>query len=362
MRRIDEYLNIATEMGASDLHLKSGRPPLLRINGDLFATDLPPLESSEVSAMVAEAVSIRYWEMFVERWELDTAYETGDGLRYRLNAFRQRGTVEAVLRVIPERILTMDEIGLPELARSFAARVRGMVLVTGPVGSGKTTTQAAMVDDINSRYPYHIITIEDPVEYVHSNKRALVSQRTLELDTESFVGALRNALREDPDVILVGEMRDLETVRMAIAAAETGHLVISTLHTLDAAETINRIIDIFPTYQQDQVRMQLSVNLVGVIGQTLVRRADGHGRVAAFEVMANAPAVATAIRENKIYQINSVLQSGQKAGMVSLDRALAQLVHSGDITYEEGLWKAKNPEDYTQFALTKTAPTPSTPS
>jgi twitching motility protein PilT len=353
MNRVDEYLRIATDMGASDLHLKGGRPPLLRLDGDLLATDLPPLEASEVAAMIEEVISRRYWELFNERWELDMAYEADDGSRYRLNVFRQRGGVEAVFRVVPEHILTMDEIGLPELARSFAARVRGLVLVTGPVGSGKTTTQAAMVSYINERYPCHIITIEDPIEYVHANKRALVSQRAVGLDTDSFSGALRNALREDPDVILVGEMRDLETVRMAITAAETGHLVISTLHTVDAAETVNRVIDIFPTHQQEQVRMQLAVSLVGVIGQTLVRRADGKGRVAAFEVLANVPAVGTAIRENKIYQIGSVLQSGQKTGMVSLDRSLAQLVQSGRITYEEGLWKARNPEEYSQFALGK---------
>ncbi len=353
MRRVDEYLRIASEMDASDIHLKAGRPPLLRINGDLAATDLPPFEPAELSAMLAEAIPERYWEAFCERWELDMAYELAGGLRYRLNLLKQRGTVEAIFRVIPRRIMSMEEIGIPDLARSFATRIRGLVLVTGPVGSGKTTTQAAMIDFISSRYPCHIITIEDPIEYIHDSKRALVSQRSVGLDTESFSGALRNALREDPDVILVGEMRDLETVRMAISAAETGHLVISTLHTMDAAETVNRIIDIFPTYQQDQIRLQLAVNLVGVIGQTLVRRADGSGRVAAFEVMANVPAVATSIRENKIYQINVVLQSGQKSGMISLDRSLAQLVRSGQVAYEEGLWRARNPEDYTQFALGK---------
>jgi twitching motility protein PilT len=358
MKRIDEYLSIASELEASDIHLKADRPPLLRIDGELVATDLPPFEPTALAAVIEDCLPASHWEAFCQRCELDTAYATEGGRRYRLNLFMQRGTVEAVLRVIPDRILSLHEIALPELGQSFATRVRGLILVTGPVGSGKTTTQASLIDFINTHYPCHIVTIEDPIEYVHANQKALVTQRSIGLDTASFAGALRNALREDPDVILVGEMRDLETVRMAITAAETGHLVISTLHTMDAAETINRIIDIFPTYQQDQVRMQLAVNLIGVIGQTLVRRAQGHGRIAAFEVMANLPAVATAIRENKIYQIISVLQSGQKTGMVSLDRALAKLVQSGEITYEEGLWRAKNPNEYSQFALGKAEPAP----
>ena len=369
MLHIDDYLRIAQEMNASDLHLKADAPPLLRIDGLLQRTDLPPLDSAEIAMMFQESLPSRHWDRFCSEWELDAAYATStshspleedergtpdaasESSRYRLNLFKQRGTVEAVFRIIPTHLMTMEEIGLPKLARSFASRVRGLLLVTGPVGSGKTTTQAAMIDSINERLPCHIITIEDPIEYIHENRAALVSQRELGHDTETFAGALRSALREDPDVILVGEMRDLETIRMAITAAETGHLVLSTLHTLDAAETINRIIDIFPTHQQDQVRMQLAVNLIGVVGQTLVRRASGEGRVAAFEVMANLPAVATAIRENKIYQINSALQSGQKTGMVSLDRSLADLVKSGEVEYEEGLWRAKNPDDYTQFAL-----------
>jgi twitching motility protein PilT len=353
MPLVDDYLRIATEMNASDLHLKADRPPLMRIQGELHPTDVPPLESSALEQMFEEALRPRDWERFCEEWELDTGYETEDGWRYRLNMFRQRGTLEAVFRVIPGRIMTMEEIGLPPLARSFASRVRGLVLVTGPVGSGKSTTQAAMLDFINERFSSHIITVEDPIEYEHRNKQALISQRELGHDTGSFAEALRSALREDPDVVLVGEMRDLETVRMAITAAETGHLVISTLHTADAAETINRIVDIFPTHQQDQVRMQLAVNLVGVIGQTLVRRADGSGMVAAFEVLESVSAVRTAIRENKIFTITSVLQSGQKTGMISLDRSLAQLVHAGEIAYEEGLWRAKNPDEYSQFALGK---------
>jgi twitching motility protein PilT len=348
---LDEYLRIASEMEASDIHLKAGRPALLRIHGDLLTTDLPALSAFELDEMLAEAVGTRAWERFCEAWELDFGYTIGDGERFRLNLFKQRGTTEAVLRVIPKRTMTMEDIGLPELARSFPARVRGLVLVTGPVGSGKSTTQAAMIDSINEHYPCHIITIEDPIEFTHRNKKAMVSQRELGGDTDSFTQALRNALREDPDVILVGEMRDLETVRLAMTAAETGHLVISTLHTMDAAETINRIIDIFPTYQQDQVRMQIAVNLVGVIGQTLVRRADGRGRVAAFEVMANVPAVASAIRDNKIYQIPSAIQTGTRAGMVSLDQSLARLVRTGQVKYEEALYRAKHAEEFSQLAL-----------
>jgi len=359
MPTLDDYLRMASEMEASDLHLKVDRPPLLRINGDLFPTDLPLLSSYDLSMMLEHAVGERYWKRFCDLWELDAAYEIEEGVRFRLSIFKQRGTLQAAFRVVPRRPMTMEEIGLPELARSFAKRPRGLVLVTGPVGSGKSTTQAAMVDFINEHYPCHIITIEDPIEFVHPNKKALVSQRELGLDTRSFEDALRNALREDPDVILVGEMRDLETVRLAITSAETGHLVISTLHTMDAGETINRVIDIFPTYQQDQVRMQLAVNLVGVIAQTLVPRADGHGRVAAFEIMVNVPAVAAAIRDNKIHQIASAIQTGARTGMVSLDRSLARLVRAGHITYEEGLWRAKNPDEYSHYALsTKEAAQP----
>jgi len=351
MARIDDYLRIASDMEASDVHLKADRPPLLRIHGDLKTTDLPPLNPSELVDMVAEAVNEPEWNRFKEQWELDVSYEMADGTRFRSNVFRQRGTIEAVFRVIPRRMMTMDEIGLPRLAQNFAAKIRGLVLVTGPVGSGKTTTQAAMVDFMNEHYPCHVVTIEDPIEFIHPNKKALVSQRELGQDTDSFGDALRSALREDPDVILVGEMRDLETVRMAITDAETGHLVLSTLHTMDAAETMNRVIDIFPTHQQDQVRMQLSVNLEGVIAQTLVRRADEQGRVAAFEVMANVPAVKAAIRDNKIYQIPSIIQTGTRAGMVSLDQSLAILVRSGQVNYEEALRKANNPDEFSQLAL-----------
>jgi len=354
MARINGILGIARELEASDVHLKADRAPLLRIQGELVATDLSPLDPAELVDMLVEAVGERAWDQFSETWELDVAYATEDGTRFRLNVFRQRGTVEAILRVIPGRVMSMEEIGLPKLARDFPRRPRGLVLVTGPVGSGKTTTQAAMIDFINEHYPVHIVTIEDPIEFVHRNKRALVSQREIGLDAESFGTALRNALREDPDVILVGEMRDLETVRMAITAAETGHLVISTLHTMDAAETINRVVDIFPTYQQDQVRVQLAVNLLGVIGQTLVRTADRTRRVAAFEVMANTTGIASAIRDNKIYQIPSAIQTGTRVGMISLDQSLAALVKSGEVGYEEALTKAKNPDEFTQLALAKT--------
>jgi twitching motility protein PilT len=351
MPNLDEYLGFAAQLGASDVHLKADRPPLVRINGDLIPTDLPPLSSFELEETLSAVVGRRNWDRFCDAWELDMGYEIPGGGRYRLNVFRQRGTIEAVLRVIPVHMRTMAEIGLPELAQNFTTRVRGLVLVTGPVGSGKSTTQAAMLDAINERYPCHIITVEDPIEFVHMNKKAIISQRELGADTASFGQALRNALREDPDVILVGEMRDLETVSLAITAAETGHLVISTLHTMDAAETINRIIDIFPTHQHDQVRVQVAANLVGVIGQTLVRRADGKGRIAAFEVMANTSAVASAIRDNKIYQIPSAIQTGTRTGMVSLDQFLAQLVRSGQVDYEEALLRAKHASEFSQLAL-----------
>jgi twitching motility protein PilT len=251
-----------------------------------------------------------------------------------------------VFRAIPLKISTMEELGLPQVCKYFADRPRGLVLVTGPAGCGKSTSQAAMLDYINGVYPCHIVTVEDPIEFVHEDKRALINQRELGTDTLSFANALKYVLRQDPDVILIGEMRDLETVQLAITASETGHLVFGTLHTTDAVQTVDRAIDIFPTHQQQQIRMQLSVNLLGVISQILVKRADGRGRVAAFETLVAIPAVRSSVRERKTHQIASVIQTGLKQGMQSLDQSLAGLVKSGIVTYEEAAGKAKDVQEF----------------
>ena len=348
---LDALLEAAVKLEASDLLIKAFSPPLLRINGDLVAADRPPLSPEEATALVRAAASEADWDSFLEELELDAAYDVPSLGRFRVNFFLHRRTIGAAFRIVPSCIRTMEELALPPVCRSFVERPRGMVIVTGPTGSGKSTSQAAMVDFINEHFPCHIITIEDPIEFVQQNKRALVSQREVGRDTASFEDALRHTLREDPDVILVGEMRDRESVALALQAAETGHLVITTLHTLDAAETVNRIVDVFPTFQQEQVRTQLAMNLLGVISQILVRRGDGQGRVAAFEILVAVPAVRAAIRDNKIYQIPSIIQTGMESGMITLDRSLADLVRARRITYEEGLWRAKHPEEYANLAL-----------
>jgi twitching motility protein PilT len=283
---------------------------------------------------------------------VDLGYDIEGLARFRVNVFVQRGMVGSVFRIIPLMIQTIDELGLPEVCRYFAERPRGLVLVTGPAGCGKSTTQAAIIDHVNKQFPVHVVTVEDPIEFVHEPKMALINQRELGRDTRSFANALKYVLRQDPDVILVGEMRDLETVQLAIRAAETGHLVLGTLHTTDAVQTVDRAIDIFPTHQQQQIRMQLSVNLLGVISQILVRRADGRGRVAAFETLVAISAVRNSVRERKTHQIASVIQTGAQHGMMSLDQSLAYLARSGVITFEEGESKSKNRDEYRQLVET----------
>ncbi|MCH8274178.1 MAG: type IV pilus twitching motility protein PilT [Armatimonadetes bacterium] len=328
---------------ASDLHIKAGTKPYLRIYGELIQLeDEEPFtrESAreEIFALVGEAQSKR----FQKELELDFAYQIADVARFRGNIYQQRGLVQAAFRVIPFGILSLDELGVPEIVRQFCDRPRGLVLMTGPAGSGKSTTQAACIRYINHKYPVHIVTVEDPIEFVHEDDKALIRQRELDSDTLSFANALKFVLRQDPDVILVGEMRDLETIQLAITAAETGHLVFGTLHTPDAVQTVDRIIDVFPMHQQQQIRMQLSVNLVGVISQTLIKRADGKGRVAAFETLAAVAAVRNLIRENKTYQLSSIVQTGSRIGMQTLDQALSGLVRQQKITYEEAAARAKD--------------------
>ena len=349
---IDDLLRTAVERDASDIHIKAESPPLLRIYGELIPMDLPPLSVAEAKRLSYIILKPHERELFEQQWELDLGYDLPGLARFRVNLFVQRSMIGSVFRIIPLHVQTIEELGLPELCRYFAERPRCLVLVTGPAGCGKSTTQAAMIDHVNKNFSVHIVTVEDPIEFVHEPRVALINQRELGRDTRSFQNALKYVLRQDPDVILVGEMRDLETVQLAIRAAETGHLVLGTLHTTDAVQTVDRVIDIFPTHQQQQIRMQLSVNLLGVVSQILVRRADGRGRVAAFETLAAISSVRNSIRERKTHQIASVIQTGQQHGMVTLDQSLSQLARSGLITFEEGESKAKDRVEYRQLVET----------
>jgi twitching motility protein PilT len=342
MVTVDQLLYTTVHYQGSDLHIKAESPPLVRIHGDLVQLEMDPLTPEETKWLSFSVLSEVQRSRFEEELELDFAYEIPGLARFRGNIYQQRGAVQAAFRVIPLHIQTIEELNLPPVCRYFAERPRGLVLVTGPAGSGKSTTQAAMIDYINKNYPLHVVTVEDPLEFIHEDVQALINQRELDTDTLTFANALKYVLRQDPDVILIGEMRDLETIELAITAAETGHLVFGTLHTTDAVQTIDRIIDVFPTHQQQQVRMQLAVNLVGVISQTLVKRADGQGRVAAFETLVAISSVRNLIRENKTYQISSLLQTGQRHGMQTLDQSLADLTKKRLIKYEDALEKAAN--------------------
>lgn len=338
---IDEMLRTTVERDGSDLHLKADSRPLIRIYGDLVPIqNIDPLTSEEVRDLAYSIMSDSQRQRFETDWELDLAYVIEGVARFRCNAFIQRGNVGIVLRVIPIKISTMEELMLPPVCKYFAERPRGLVLVTGPAGSGKSTTQAAMIDYINKNFSCHIVTVEDPTEFLHEDKMALINQRELNTDTLSFNNALKFVLRQDPDVILVGEMRDLETIHLAITAAETGHLVFGTLHTPDAIQTIDRVIDVFPMHQQQQVRMQLAVNLIGVISQTLIKRKDGRGRVAAFETLVAIPSIRNLIREAKTFQIGSMIQTGAKHGMMTLDQYLAGLVKKSIVDKMEAQSKA----------------------
>ncbi|MBI3912222.1 MAG: type IV pilus twitching motility protein PilT [Armatimonadetes bacterium] len=344
--RIDELLHQSVRMQSSDLILKAQRPPLLRVYGDLMPLPYPPLSPEEVRDITYSVLTDQQRERFERHWELDLAYHIPGLARFRVNLFKQRGFVGSAWRTIPLQLQSMEELGLPPICRYFCERPRGLVLVTGSTGTGKTTTQAAMIDYINQKFPLHIVTIEDPIEFVHECKLALINQRELGIDTLSFPAALKHTLRQDPDVILVGEMRDLETISLAITAAETGQLVFGTLHTTDAVQTVDRIVDVFPPYQQNQIRMQLAVNLIGVISQTLLKRADGQGRVAAFETLVAVPAIRNLIRESKTYQVVSMIQTGARQGMTSMDQYLGSLVKQKIVTFEAALAKAVNQAEF----------------
>jgi twitching motility protein PilT len=330
---ITDLLILAKEKDASDLHLTVGTPPMLRLRGELKSVEgFPPLTREALHDMLYEVLADNQKARFEEQWDLDFSVEVQHLGRFRVNVFRQRRGEGAVFRVIPSKIAPLESLGLPLVLKELAMRDRGLLLVTGPTGSGKSTTLAAMLDVINERRSAHIITLEDPIEYVHEHKKCIVNQREIGQNAKSFAGGLRAALREDPDIILVGEMRDLETISMALTAAETGHLVLATLHTSSAAQTVNRVIDVFSSDQQSQVRVQLAESLSGVVAQLLLPSADGKGRVPAVEVLVATPAVRNLIRETKVHQIPSAIQTGAKDGMQSLDQHLRELVKKGKIT------------------------------
>ncbi|MCX6348233.1 MAG: type IV pilus twitching motility protein PilT [Candidatus Aureabacteria bacterium] len=347
---IDTLLRTMVIKKASDLHLQAGRPPIFRIHGDLTTTDLAPLSSEEIEERFVNSImDDAQKERFRKECHLDLAYSVPGIARFRVNVFRQRGCVGAVMRVIPHVIPTFEELGLPKVINDFAAKPHGLILVTGPTGSGKSTTLAAIIDRINQTERCHIITIEDPIEFLFASKSCLINQRELGRDTKSFGDALRDALREDPDVILVGEMRDLETISNAITAAETGHLVFATLHTNDAAQTVDRIIDVFPPHQQEQIRTQLASTLVGIIAQTLLKRSDRPGRVAAFEILVATTAVRNLIKSGKTHQIYSVLQTGRGEGMQTITHAMLGLIRKGVVSKEEAMSKVTDAASFEEM-------------
>lgn len=341
MAKIDSFLQYAVNIGASDLHIIANSTPFIRLHGELKPIKAAPLSALETFACISEILNSEQQETFNKELDLDFCYEAPVG-RFRTNVLRQRNGVNAIFRIVPTRIRTIDELGLPAVVKELTHHSQGMVLVTGPGGSGKTTTLAAMIDYINSERKVHIITIEDPVEYVHPRKKASVTQREIHRHTQSFASALRAALREDPDVILIGEMRDLETISLAITAAETGHLVFGTLHTRSAAKTLDRIIDVFPPTQQSQVRAMFAESMRGIVSQQLLSRADGQGRVLAYEVLVDTPAVANLIREGKTFQMPSIMQMGTKEGMVLMDQCLLRLLQTKQISYEEAFAHIEN--------------------
>ncbi len=337
-------LTFAKEQKASDVHISSGVAPLLRIRGEMTPLDMPALDADDARRVLFDILNDEQKRAFEERHDLDFAFEIPGVSRFRGNLFVQQRGMSAVFRLIPNTILSLEELNLPKVLSDLASKEKGLVVVTGPTGSGKSTTLAAMVDFVNRNRRGHILTIEDPIEFVHESKSCLVNQREVGPHTDSFLNALRGALREDPDVILVGELRDLETTALAISAAETGHLVLATLHTNSASKTIDRIIDVFPANQQAQVRTMLSESIEGVVAQSLLPTKDGKGRVAALEVLVAVPALRNLIREDKTAQILSVIQTGAQHGMVSLDQSLRDLVMQGRLSREEAMRKSANPK------------------
>ena len=342
---ITELLAFSAKQGASDLHLSAGLPPMIRVDGDVRRINLPPLEHQEVHSLIYEIMNDKQRKDFEEFLETDFSFEVPGVARFRVNAFNQNRGAGAVFRTIPSKVLTMEDLGMGQVFKDVSMVPRGLVLVTGPTGSGKSTTLAAMVDYINDNRYDHILTIEDPIEFVHESKKCLVNQREVHRDTHGFNEALRSALREDPDIILVGELRDLETIRLALTASETGHLVFGTLHTTPAAKTIDRIIDVFPAEEKDMVRSMLSESLQAVISQTLLKKVNG-GRVACHEIMIGTPAIRNLVREDKVAQMYSAIQTGASVGMQTLDQHLQELVEKRLISRDTAREKAKIPENF----------------
>lgn len=351
MPTLDELLHEVVKRDGSDLHLKANNPPLMRVRGDLARTEFPTIPESELTQMLYGILNDERKQKLEEHKELDLSYRVPGLSRFRVNMYWQRGKIGAVFRVIPFKIRTIEELGLPPVTKKLSLLPRGLVLVTGPTGSGKSTSLAAMINHINLNSRTHIMTIEDPIEYVHEDKVAMINQRELGTDTHAFSDALKHVMRQNPDVILVGEMRDLETIQLAITAAETGHLVFSTLHTVDAAQTIDRIVDVFPPAQQAQIRTQLSVTLQAVISQTLLPLRSGAGRVAAFEVMTCTPSIRTMIRDGKTHQVYHDIQMGGEDGMQTLDGHLLFLLRKGLIDYEHAVAKSSNVSEFESRAI-----------
>ena len=340
---INEFLSRVVKLGGSDAHLKVGQPPGVRVSGKLKPQGTEPLTPADTEAIAKSVLTPENWNIFSHIGDVDCSYSVPGLARFRVNVMRQRGSISLVMRFIPERIPTFQELGLPEVCRTLAKKPRGLVLVTGPTGSGKSTTLAAMIDLLNGSEEAHIITMEDPIEFLHRDKKCYINQREIGGDTPDFAQALRRALRQDPDIILVGEMRDLETIALAVTAAETGHLVFGTLHTTGAMKTVDRIVNVFPPVQQTMVRMQLAGTLQGIISQTLVPKIGG-GRVAALEILLATDAARALVREDKMIQLLSVMQTGKKLGMQTLEGHLNDLIAAKVITYEEAMMRANAPE------------------
>lgn len=338
---VTELLAFAVKNKASDLHLSAGMPPLIRVDGDIRRIDLPPIEQKEMHSMIYDIMNDKQRKNYEEFWETDFSFEVPNLARFRVNVFTQHRGSSAAFRTIPAHVLSLEELNAPAIFKDLADTPRGIILVTGPTGSGKSTTLAAMIDYINQNKSDHIVTIEDPIEFIHTPKKCLINQREVYRDTRSFADALRSALREDPDVILVGEMRDLETIRLALTAAETGHLVFGTLHTSSAAKTIDRVVDVFPGEEKDMVRTMLSESLRAVIAQSLLKKIGGD-RIAAHEIMICTPAIKNLIREAKVAQMYSAIQTGKASGMQTLDQILQEMVAKNLITRKEAKTKAEN--------------------
>ncbi len=347
---LSDYLMDAVEMGASDLHITVGVPPMCRVSGKVQPLDYPPFTANRTREVIYDILSDDQRQRLEGTLELDFSYTVPRVARFRVNVYFQRGSMGAAFRTIPHEIKSFGDLGLPKAIEDMTEKPRGLILVTGPTGSGKSTTLASMIDRINETRNEHIMSVEDPIEFLHNHKKCIINQREVNQDTKSFANALKHVLRQDPDVILVGEMRDLETISLAVTAAETGHLVFGTLHTQDAPQTVDRIIDVFPSHQQSQIRTQLANAIQGIITQTLIPKREGKGRTVACEILAPTPGVRNLIREGKNHQIYSAMQTGGKFGMQTMDAALVELVRRGEISREEAERRSTNPEELNRLA------------